>query len=114
MKRQIKLRESSGKTVATVIEGYDDLMIVFTDDTFAFLHPVNGYDSDASIEEKDYLSGPWNWCIGRIEVIAAGVLTQEESDALDRKYKDDCTAMQERAEREHYARLKAKFESGDS
>lgn len=101
MKRQIKLCESNGKTIAAVVEGYDDLMIVFTDDTFVFMHPVNGYDGgDASIEEKDYLSNPWNWCVDKRLVIAAGVLTQEESDALDRKRESDWKAMQERQERD--------------
>lgn len=109
MKKQVKLHKASGKTIAQVIEGYDDLMIVYTDDTFSFLHPKNGYESDADFEEPDYLKSPSDWCIDRESVVQSGVMTKEESDEKERQRMADWEASREREERQQFERLKAKF-----
>lgn len=110
MKTQVKLFRASGKTVDRVVEGYNDLMIVFTDDTFAFLSPRSGYEGDANIEEPDYFKRWHSNEIATDEVIAAGVLSREEAKALDDKVAAEHTARTEASERAAYERLKEKYD----
>lgn len=110
MKTQVKLKHAIGKTVQAVVEGYNDLMIVFADDTFAFLRPKSGYEGDADIEEPQYFERWHDNEISTDDVIRAGVLSREEASALDKKVADASKARQEAIDRANYERLKAKYD----
>ena len=104
---QIDIGEIEGKTISQVFTDYcDEVLIVFTDRTFALLYAYT-IDEETTIENGDFRLS--NWTKHAEALLALGVITQSQYE----KHKADIEHYSRQAvaaRRAEYERLKAEFE----
>ena len=106
--KQIDIEEMEGKTVSQAFMDYsDEILIVFTDGTFALIY---GYtvDDETTVENGNFRLS--NWSKHAEALLSLGVITQSQYDkhkAETQHYSEQATA----ARRAEYERLKAEFEA---
>lgn len=107
MKKFIDIEAAIGKTLTGVALG-GDALLVFGDE-FTYLD-IGGYEAgDEEIVAGDLA----NWSPANFQnndLIRLGIITEEEIAAYYAKRKARNAAAQERADREIYERLKARFD----
>jgi hypothetical protein len=101
MERLMNTAAMVGKTVAAVAPKFDDyyLVVRFTDDTFISLS-VNGEDEDIRADGS----------VSDVVLCAAGVISERELKARQRKAQREREKYTREYERKQYEWLKAKFE----
>jgi hypothetical protein len=117
MLKYIEISQAIGKTIQATGDAEDDLVIVFTDGTYARLHSTTGYDGDRECPEDGGAFGIRSSCyldtliklgIFTNDEVKADKLAQQAEQEANRKAEERRRANQERAT---YERLKRKFES---
>ena len=109
MKTQITFQQSIGKTLAGAGISFigDQMVVVFTDNTFASLGIFRQqYDGDDEIEEKPLKLLDF----GDDQLIALGIVTAEELTTLRMNRGEEDRRTLEERERQQYEFLKHKFE----
>lgn len=105
--KQIDIEEMEGKTISKVFTDYsDEVLIVFTDSTFAIIY---GYtiDDETTVENGEFRLD--NWSKHAEALLSLGIVTQSQYD----KHKADLehhSRQATEARRAEYQRLKAEFE----
>jgi hypothetical protein len=98
----------AGLTVAALVEGYDDVLITFTDGSHIVLHPAHEYDN-VVIEARAYKF--FDTCVSNEDCIRVGLYTAEEyNQALESRDRQTAEAAIAR-DRAEWARLDKKYGS---
>jgi len=108
MMKQITIEEAAGKPLKQFV-GFTTYRaaLVFTDDTFCLLKIDSGYDpGDEWITTDAEDLHPYEF----YDAVRAGIMSEEEADAIRGKEDAERKLVQERRQRKLYAKLKAKFE----
>lgn len=108
MMKQITIEEAAGKTFKQFV-GFTThkAALVFTDDTFCLLTIESGYDpGDEWIVPYAEELHPYEFH----DAVEAGILSQEEADAINEEENRKQKLKNEEKQRKQYERLKAKFE----
>lgn len=106
--KQIDIEEMEGKTVSQAfMDNCDEILIVFTDGTFALIY---GYtvDDETTVENGNFRLR--NWSKHAEALLSLGIITQSQYD----KHKAETQHYSEQAKaarRAEYERLKAEFEA---
>ena len=121
-KLQVLAKDAAGKTVKNILVKSNEVVIVYTDGTYShFQSDARVYDDDdfesfiVEFNLSDFLDSYSLMREVAFTLIDAGVLPEEESVfSIVEKARKDALANQakliEKAERDEYERLKAKFE----
>lgn len=107
---QVKIAESAGKTIKACVPKCDNsgLLLLFDDDTYAFLEVQRGYDPG----EEEIADGSFNVLnFGEQALVEAGVLDASVAKAMRAEYEAKCDAANRERERQQYERLKRRFET---
>jgi hypothetical protein len=108
---QVNYKNIAGKTIVMSVPYSSDLLLVFTDKTYAYLDIDYGYGDDSP--ELDTVAAVDLLSYRDEDLLACGMVTQEDIDERDaerKKREDFRKGEQVERELQHYLRLKEKFE----
>jgi hypothetical protein len=111
---QVHLKNIADKTVVLSVPHSSGLLLVFADKTYAYLNIDYGYGDDPP--ELDDIAGVDLASHKDEDLLACGMVTQEDIDERDaKKRKKENGERQAREDQEYrsYLNLKAKFEPRD-
>ena len=108
--QQIAADDCAGKVVHGVVYGFDgEMLVAFTDETFAAFHIKRYHDGDADIEEMDaadLLDFPSS------DLDDLGILSESERGDMFIQRQREFESAQKAMEWDLFLRLKRKYESG--
>lgn len=108
--KQVKIAEAAGKTIKACIPKWDncELLLLFDDDTYAFLEVQRGYDPG----DEEIVDGSFNVLdFGEQALVEAGVLDANTAKDMRAEYEAKCDAAKRERDRQQYERLKSLFET---
>lgn len=106
MKKQIDFEDSKGKTIKDLVYNCSEILIAFTDDTFAYLD-----SGDTDIDQREIKGYPFPWTISNEKLCELEIFTPEELTYLRNKYLEEHKEKTVQAELKKLSELKAKYET---
>lgn len=94
------------KTIAKIILSFNDLKILFTDNTYISFEAIPGYDNcpELVIADKE------NFRDKAYTKFEFGLITKKTYDKIEKKWQEDTKKRREQEEKELLEKLKKKYE----
>jgi len=109
-KNQIDFKEAIGKKIKNIEEGYKNIYIFFTDNTYSIISAENDIDEEPYLITFQNIYETSNIQEALNMLIKNNIISLAAIDTIMRKYKENKNKKIEKYEKELLKRLKEKYE----